>query len=1095
MKLNRFVCATLSLILAFNIVPCFAENERPANKTAEITVTQGGFKPKNAQMTSGGFSVQNIDGVDYAVSSGSGNDNIYIDITDKYWYGENGEAVMFEVEYLDKGNCSFTLHYCNDEDKSLMYEEVVQMENTGEPKKIKMCVDDFTAKNGCAGKDVRLRTCGWTTGCSGGKIYIKSIKITQGREYSIDVRAENGEYGRIFDYGKDEMTFTIFNDTDLKVKTDIDWRVKNNENRLISNGAVKNVESDSGETVKQSFQTKTADCGTYYLEFDVVSTGEKGFFESYSRTLDFSVARTMQPGDKRNSVFGANIHSETPFASTANIDTAQRMGIRTSRMGYNWDELEKSVGVYNVHGTEYQNKLEEYGMSSVKLLSRSNPLYNDNRATNIYSYDDKALTAYGNAAAYVADLNTVEYVEILNEYNHVGFNAGDRSPESYLLYCKAAYEAIKKTNPESKVVIGNLAGYDIAFMTKLFELGGFDYCDAVSLHPYQSGDFDQGQFRNQMETILSQMKKYNVKKEIVLTEMGITRATDGIGVSEEKRRIYAPVLMLMAQGEKLADLVCWYDFVDDGTCKNQKEHQWGLVKFPTTLNKNTATDTFVTLAAMSNLVQDGEPTGILRIKDDTTTAYNFKRSDGKNIVAAWTTQKSDILALNLGCDSAKMYNVWGTYLGEIKSSDGVFTIGLCDEIVYLEGNFNSFEEADSIVGFEENTVSAVRGDTVALKSFDKLGRNIRIDVDYDNEIFTPIENSDDSTALMFKISETALDNYHMTVMISDGTDVIYRGVVKIELNDEPLSAKIEIAKASYSDDTRWQAVAHLTNISNANHYSGEIKIKEPERFVGGTRRFSDIAPGETVTLKVNIPELVYKRPEDMVCEITLNNGSVMTVSQKVDFTTAEYAAIKPTLDGIISPGEWQGSILCEDRLERITQSSAKAWKGKDDLSLEMHLLWDEEYLYVAAEVKDDVYTMNGNVNKMWDGDCVQIGIVEKVAGIENTSSAFTELALGEVDGNAKIYRYSHVGGNPETEVTDFNGYIKRSDDTTIYEYAIPWSELFEKGHTPTEGSVYGFSVCVNDADNGARHQWLNYNDGIGSTKDASKFGKLTLLSK
>ncbi len=1095
MKSNRFVCVIFSLILALNTAPCFAEAETLEKKTAEITVASGGFKLKNAQITYGGFSVQNIDGVDYAVSNGSGNDNIYINIPDKYWYCETGEPAMFEVEYLDKGNCSFTLHYCNDENKPLMYEEVVQMENTGELKKIKMCIDDFTAKNGCADKDVRLRTCGWTTGCSGGKIYIKSIKIIQGHEYFIDVRAENGEYGRIFDYGKDEMTFTIFNDTDLKVKTDINWRVKNNENRLICSGVVKDAESGGGKAVKQSFHTKAAECGTYYLEFDVVSTGGNGFYESYSRTLDFSVARTMQPGDKQNSVFGANIHSETPFASTANIDTAQRMGIRTARMGYNWDELEKSIGVYNVTGTDYQNKLAECGMSSVKLLSRANPLYNGNRATNIYSYDDKALEAYGNAAAYVSGLNTVEYVEILNEYNHVGFNAGDRSPESYLLYCKAAYEAIKKVNPESKVVIGNLAGYDIAFMIKLFELGGFDYCDAVSLHPYQSGEFDQGQFRNQMETILAQMKKYNVKKEIVLTEMGITRATDGVGVPEGKRRIYAPVLMLMAQGEKLADLVLWYDFVDDGTCENQKEHQWGLVKFPTALNKNTATDTFVTLAAMSNLVQDGEPTNVLRINGDTTTAYNFKRSDGKNIVAAWTTQKSDTLALNLGCDSAKMYNVWGTYLGEIKSSDGVFTIGLCDEIVYLEGNFNYFEEVDTIVGFEENTVSAVRGDTLILNSFDKLGRDVRIDVDYDGEIFTPIENSGDSATLMFKINENALDNYHMTVAISNGTDVVYRGVVKIELNNEPLSAKIEIVKASENDDARWQAVVQLTNISNTNHYSGEIKMKEPERFVGAARKFSDIAPGETAVLKVNIPELVYKRPENMICDITLNNGTVITVSQKVDFTTAEYAAIKPTLDGKISSGEWHGSILCEDRSERITQSSVKAWKGKDDLSLEMHLLWDEKYLYVAAEVKDDVYTMNGNVNKMWDGDCVQIGIVEKVAGIENTASAFTELALGEADGKAKIYRYSHIGGNPETEVVDFNGCVKRDGCTTIYEYAIPWSELFEQGHIPAEGSVYGFSVCVNDADNGARHQWLNYNDGIGSTKDASKFGKLTLLSK
>ena len=492
---------------------------------------------------------------------------------------------------------------------------------------------------------------------------------------------------------------------------------------------------------------------------------------------------------------------------------------------------------------------------------------------------------------------------------------------------------------------------------------------------------------------------------------------------------------------------------------------------------------------MTNLVQDAEPMGSIKKNGNATIAYNFKRSDGKNVVSAWTTNESDTIALNLGCEKAKIYNMYGTYLGDVYGVNGVFTIGLCDEIVYLEGDFTKFEEAVPVIGLAENAVTAIEGDLVFLNKYDTLSRNVDVNIDFDEQVF------EDKGNCTLKVKDGVQGTYHINVKITENGNLLYAGTVKVDIVAEPIKATVEVVKASEYDDTHWQAVLTMTNVSNMKYYGGECAIVSPMRYVNSVRRFSSLGPNETRIIKLNIPELIDKRPEDMVCEIRLNNGVTQEVKHKVDFTTAEYANIVPTLDGKIDTGEWPGSILCEDREERVSQSTSKPWRGKDDLSLEMHLLWDEEYLYLAASVKDDSYYMNGNVMTMWNGDCVQIGILETVAGIETTSSAFTELALGEAGGEARIYVHSHVGGVSQIEVKDFKGVVARDEDTTIYEYAIPWSVLLGEGHTPKEGKTYGFSVCINDGDGEARHQWLNYNDGIGATKDATKFGKLTLLNK
>ncbi|MBN8216873.1 MAG: hypothetical protein J0L75_09540 [Spirochaetes bacterium] len=78
------------------------------------------------------------------------------------------------------------------------------------------------------------------------------------------------------------------------------------------------------------------------------------------------------------------------------------------------------------------------------------------------------------------------HFEIVNEPN-IYITA-----EEYVPYLKAAYKALKAVNPSNRVVgfcsTGDLGGNMSQFLQECFALGGLDYADAVSFHPYHSYD-------------------------------------------------------------------------------------------------------------------------------------------------------------------------------------------------------------------------------------------------------------------------------------------------------------------------------------------------------------------------------------------------------------------------------------------------------------------------------------------------------------------------------------------------------------------------------------------------------------------------------
>jgi len=76
------------------------------------------------------------------------------------------------------------------------------------------------------------------------------------------------------------------------------------------------------------------------------------------------------------------------------------------------------------------------------------------------------------------------------------------------------------------------------------------------------------------------------------------------------------------------------------------------------------------------------------------------------------------------------------------------------------------------------------------------------------------------------------------------------------------------------------------------------------------------------------------------------------------------------------------------------------------------------------------------------------------------------------------------------DVTGLNLSIDAKDGETVYELSIKWKDLFGYDFSPKTNDSLGFGFIVNDNDGEGRRGWIEYAEGIGSSKDTNKLSTL-----
>jgi hypothetical protein len=140
----------------------------------------------------------------------------------------------------------------------------------------------------------------------------------------------------------------------------------------------------------------------------------------------------------------------------------------------------------------------------------------------------------------------------------------------YVTLLNQAYEAIKRANPNAKVVLGGPSGADhnaLGYLQKVVDAGG--KFDILSMQPYQP--VPGPQLVTQVQTLR------NYGKPVWLTEMGWAgeSACQNVCGSEYSQGDRLARLYMVAAYAGVGRLF-WYDLRDDGTAANFEDH-FGLL--------------------------------------------------------------------------------------------------------------------------------------------------------------------------------------------------------------------------------------------------------------------------------------------------------------------------------------------------------------------------------------------------------------------------------------------------------------------------------------------------------------------------------------
>ncbi len=207
--------------------------------------------------------------------------------------------------------------------------------------------------------------------------------------------------------------------------------------------------------------------------------------------------------------------------------------------------------------------------------------------------------------------------------------------------------------------------------------------------------------------------------------------------------------------------------------------------------------------------------------------------------------------------------------------------------------------------------------------------------------------------------------------------------------------------------------------------------------------------------------------------------------------TARFLNKPPTIDGVFD--EWNADRFPVDRVV----AGARQWDGNADASSMVMFGWDEDFLYIAARVKDDTYVQKSTGDQIFKGDSIEILVDNSVApDFKLKVLNGDDYQLGMSPG------FNSPGNDPEaflwypTALSDSQPKVKigamATDDGYRIEVKVPWSVLGISN--PGSGKHYGFafSVSDNDKSGSAVQQSLVSNVGTRLLTDPTTWGDLTL---
>jgi hypothetical protein len=194
------------------------------------------------------------------------------------------------------------------------------------------------------------------------------------------------------------------------------------------------------------------------------------------------------------------------------------------------------------------------------------------------------------------------------------------------------------------------------------------------------------------------------------------------------------------------------------------------------------------------------------------------------------------------------------------------------------------------------------------------------------------------------------------------------------------------------------------------------------------------------------------------------------------------------IDGNVEKWRTHPFITMDKRGQIMPPDPWIEWEGPEQFSAKIYTGWDDEYFYMAAEVRDNIHS-NNFPRLIYKGDCMQFAFDPK-ADAEKPGYAEDDKELGIALADGKTITAKWAG--KENIWKNSEAIVKRNEATksTFYELRIPLESL---GISPVKGTVFGFNFIIFNDDNGAgANYYYQLSPGITGGKNPAQFKKFVL---
>jgi hypothetical protein len=165
-----------------------------------------------------------------------------------------------------------------------------------------------------------------------------------------------------------------------------------------------------------------------------------------------------------------------------------------------------------------------------------------------------------------------------------------------------------------------------------------------------------------------------------------------------------------------------------------------------------------------------------------------------------------------------------------------------------------------------------------------------------------------------------------------------------------------------------------------------------------------------------------------------------------DIFTIPYTDSPRTIDADADDWSDDTPTLASDRAQQFLRG-AGSWQGADVDSHRVKLAWDEQHLYIYADVRDPEHEQPYTLSTVWQGDTLWFYMTNNPDEARRLSAKFT---LAWTPDGAQVWNWIDTGFVDDAEMA-----FQSLEGGYIYEAAIPWSSLDIE---PFAGKRIGFEV-------------------------------------